>query len=87
MEGPSPRKQQARYPPAEQYALSGTVYALVAQSEQQGLEMMMDDQEMFSQANRINQLDAQYADMARQASPNVIEFTDPFAEFTNVDGL
>jgi len=87
MDGQSPYEQGGRYPSGEPYAFSRTAFAPVTQSEQKGLEMMMDNQEMFSQATRLNQLDAQCANMTRQASPHVIEFTDPFAEFTNGDGL
>jgi len=86
-EGQSPYDQGGRYPSGEQYAFSRTEFAPVTQAEQKGLAMMMDNQEMFSQATRLNQLDAQCANMSRQASPHVIEFTDPFAEFTNGDGL
>jgi len=87
MEGQSPYEQGGRYPSGEQDAFSRTAFVPVTQSEQKGLEMMMDNQEMFSQATRLNQFDAQCANMSRQASPHVIEFTDPFAEFTNGDGL
>jgi len=86
MGGRAPCEQQGRYPSPEQFAFSRTAFALT-QSEQRGLEKMLDNHEMFSQATRLDQLDAQYADMARGVSPQSIEFTDPFAEFTNGDGL
>jgi len=87
MEGQSPYTQGGRCLSGEQYAFSGTAFAPVTQSEQKGLEAMMDNQDMFSRATRLDQLDAQCADMSRQMSPHGIEFIDPFAEFTNGDGL